>query len=81
MVITKRLGASLKLTRETKISDLLKAYPEMIEILARYNKHFELLRQPALRKLAQSVERGIRQLAGVISANVEVVWGPAGTRT
>jgi len=38
-------------TRDTKISDLLKAYPEMIEILARYNKHFELLRRPALRKL------------------------------
>ncbi len=38
-------------TRDTKISDLLKAYPNMIEILARYNKHFELLRRPALRKL------------------------------
>ncbi|HWT78201.1 MAG TPA: DUF2249 domain-containing protein [Candidatus Methylomirabilis sp.] len=51
MSIIKRSGASFKPTPETKISDLLKAYPEMIEILARYNKHFELLRRPALRRL------------------------------
>ncbi len=38
-------------TRETRISELLKAYPGMIEVLARYNKHFELLRRPTLRKL------------------------------
>ncbi len=44
-------GTGLRPSRETKVSDLLKAYPGMIEILARYNKHFELLRRPALRKL------------------------------
>jgi uncharacterized protein (DUF2249 family) len=36
---------------DTKVSELLKAYPGMIEVLARFNKHFELLRRPALRKL------------------------------
>jgi uncharacterized protein (DUF2249 family) len=44
-------AAALKPTRDTKVSDLLKAYPNMIEVLAQYNKHFELLRRPALRKL------------------------------
>jgi len=44
-------GTGLRPTRATKISELLKAYPEMIEVLARYNKHFELLRRPTLRKL------------------------------
>ncbi len=44
-------GTGFRPTRETKISELLKAYPEMIEVLARYNKHFELLRRPTLRKL------------------------------
>lgn len=44
-------GAALRPTRDTKISELLKAYPDMIEVLARFNKHFELLRRPALRKL------------------------------
>lgn len=38
-------------TRETRISELLRAYPDMIEVLARYNSHFELLRRPTLRKL------------------------------
>jgi uncharacterized protein (DUF2249 family) len=38
-------------TRGTKISELLRAYPDMIEVLARFNSHFELLRRPALRKL------------------------------
>ncbi|MBI3122709.1 MAG: DUF2249 domain-containing protein [candidate division NC10 bacterium] len=44
-------GGPLRPTRETKISELLRAYPDMIEVLARYNKHFELLRRPTLRKL------------------------------
>ena len=44
-------AAALKPARDTKVSDLLKAYPNMIEVLAQYNKHFELLRRPALRKL------------------------------
>jgi uncharacterized protein (DUF2249 family) len=44
-------GAGLRPTLDTKVSDLLKAYPNMIEVLARFNKHFELLRRPALRKL------------------------------
>jgi uncharacterized protein (DUF2249 family) len=41
----------LRPTRDTKISELLNAYPEMIDILARYNRHFELLRRPTLRKI------------------------------
>lgn len=41
----------LRPTRGTKISELLKAYPDMVEVLVRYNKHFELLRRPTLRKL------------------------------
>lgn len=44
-------GAGLRPTLDTKVSELLKAYPELIEVLARFNKHFELLRRPALRKL------------------------------
>jgi uncharacterized protein (DUF2249 family) len=44
-------GTALRPTRDTKISDLLKAYPDMIEVLTRYNKHFELLRRPTLRRL------------------------------
>jgi uncharacterized protein (DUF2249 family) len=44
-------GTALRPTPDTKISELLQAYPEMIEVLARFNKHFELLRRPALRKL------------------------------
>lgn len=44
-------GTALRPTRHTKISDLLKTHPDMIEVLARFNKHFELLRRPALRKL------------------------------
>ena len=44
-------GAGLRPTLDTKVSELLKAYPDMIEVLARFNKHFELLRRPALRKL------------------------------
>lgn len=44
-------GTALRPTRDTKISELLKSYPDMIEVLARYNKHFELLRRPALRRL------------------------------
>lgn len=48
---TPNSGVALRPTRDTKISELLKAYPEMIEVLARYNKHFELLRRPALRML------------------------------
>ena len=50
-MMVNRVRTRLRPTPDTKISDLLKAYPEMIEILARYNKHFELLRRPALRKL------------------------------
>lgn len=48
-------GAALRPTRETKIADLLEAYPDMIEILARFNPHFALLRRPALRKLMASL--------------------------
>lgn len=44
-------GARLRPTRDTKVSELLKAYPDMIEVLARFNTHFELLRRPTLRKL------------------------------
>lgn len=44
-------GPRLLPTRETRISELLRAYPDMIEVLARYNSHFELLRRPTLRKL------------------------------
>ncbi len=44
-------GTGFRPTRETRISELLKAYPGMIEVLARYNRHFELLRRPTLRKL------------------------------
>jgi uncharacterized protein (DUF2249 family) len=44
-------GTGLRPNRATKISELLQAYPNMIEVLARYNKHFELLRRPTLRKL------------------------------
>lgn len=44
-------GPILLPTRETRISELLRAYPGMIEVLARFNSHFELLRRPTLRKL------------------------------
>ncbi len=44
-------GARFRPVLDTKVSELLKAYPEMIEVLARFNKHFELLRRPVLRKL------------------------------
>jgi uncharacterized protein (DUF2249 family) len=44
-------GAGLLPTLDTKVSELLKAYPGMIEVLARFHRHFELLRRPALRKL------------------------------
>jgi uncharacterized protein (DUF2249 family) len=53
MTASEKAGARARLrpTLDTKVSELLKAYPEMIEVLARFNKHFELLRRPALRKL------------------------------
>ncbi len=44
-------GARFRPRRDTRLSELLKAYPEMVEVLARFNKHFELLRRPTLRKL------------------------------
>jgi hypothetical protein len=39
-------GPRLLPTGETKISELLQAYPDMIELLARHTSHFELLRRP-----------------------------------
>lgn len=48
---TATFGATLRPTWDTRISDLLKAHPEMVEVLARYHKHFELLRRTTLRKL------------------------------
>lgn len=53
MMASKTGGSRTRLrpTLDTKVSDLLTAYPQMIEVLARFNKHFELLRRPVLRKL------------------------------
>jgi len=97
MTGNKRSGPEegLRPTRQTKISELLKAYPEMIEVLVRFNKHFELLRRPTLRKLMTplvTIEKAARtaqvdpreMLAEIYRAIGELVppeWGTSGPPT
>ncbi len=40
----------MKITPKTKIIDIIETHPELIEVLAGYNKHFELLKNPVMRK-------------------------------
>ncbi|MGB9736648.1 MAG: DUF2249 domain-containing protein [bacterium] len=40
----------MKITPQTKIIDIIKQHPELIDILASYNSHFELLKNPIMRK-------------------------------
>ncbi len=40
----------MKITPQTKIVDAIKAHPELIDVLASYNSHFELLKNPIMRK-------------------------------
>ena len=41
----------MKITAETRVSDLLDAYPEAVEVLAEFNPHFAKLRNRVLRKI------------------------------
>ncbi len=40
----------MKITPQTKIVEMIKAHPELVTVLASYNSHFELLRNPIMRK-------------------------------
>ncbi len=74
-------GTGLRPTRATKISELLKAYPEMIEVLARYNKHFELLRRPTLRKLMTplvTIEKAARTVQADPDEMLAAIYGAIG---
>ncbi len=74
-------GSGLRPTRETKISELLRAYPDMIEVLARYNKYFELLRRPALRKLMTplvTIEKAARTVQVDVSEMLAEIYRAIG---
>lgn len=57
----------MKISKDDRIADILKKYPDLIEVLVNYNQHFKLLKNPLLRrtvaKLA-TVEKAAR-VAGV----------------
>jgi uncharacterized protein (DUF2249 family) len=40
----------MKITPQTKIIDIIRLHPEVIEVLASYNSRFELLKNPIMRK-------------------------------
>lgn len=40
----------MKITPQTKIIDIIRAHPQIIEVLASYNSRFELLRNPIMRR-------------------------------
>ncbi len=40
----------MKITPQTKIIDIIKTDPELIDVLAAYNSHFELLKNPLMRR-------------------------------
>ncbi|MCL5879126.1 MAG: DUF2249 domain-containing protein [Deltaproteobacteria bacterium] len=40
----------MKITPQTKIIDMIKEYPELVDVLASYNSHFGLLKNPIMRR-------------------------------
>ena len=40
----------MKITPQTKIIDMIQAYPELVDVLASYNGHFGLLKNPIMRR-------------------------------
>ncbi len=71
----------LKPRPDTKISALLKAYPEMVEVLARFNRHFELLRRPTLRKLMTplvTIEKAARTADVDVGSMLEAIYTALG---
>lgn len=59
----------MKITPQTKIIDVIKPHPELIDILASYNSHFELLKNPLMRKTFAKLAT-VRHAAKVAGVNL-----------
>ncbi len=60
------------ITKDLKISNMLKAYPQTLDVLVKVSPHFKKLKNPILRK-ALSGRVNVEQAAGIANVNVSVL--------
>src|SRR3990170_3073475 len=62
----------MRITAETRVSDLLDAHPEAVEVLAEFNPHFAKLRNRVLRKI-MAPRVTLAQAARIAQVDVEAM--------
>ena len=60
----------MKITKDMKVSEVLEAYPQLLDVIASYNPHFEKLRNKMLRQLMAPRVR-LEQAARIGGVNLE----------